>query len=237
MAMDDAADTYSAWKGWESDFAVEGRGDRPYFRREVRELLSPGTHDVLEVGFGNGSFLAFGTATGWKMSGTEMLPELIDAARSHGYDVRSAAELDDVPDESFDAVVALDVFEHIDPAHSVSFLEGLARTLKPNGRIILRFPNADSWLGNAFQNGDPTHVNAIGAVKMTFYARAAHLEIVDFRPATRRGFATSVIHGLHKVTAGTYISISAAVRRALHFPGLRIVLSTSDVVCVLKKGA
>jgi SAM-dependent methyltransferase len=238
MASDSDIGEYTNWKGWSrEDFGVEGRGDRPYYRRELRELVGDGTRQVLEIGFGNGAVLAFGRAQGWTMTGTELQPELVARAIEHGFDAHDSAALTDLPDAGFDGIIALDVFEHIDPEQSISFLSGLGRKLKPGGHIVLRFPNADGWIGNPFQNGDPTHVNAIGMLKMTYYAQAAGLRIASFRAAARRGFATSPIHGLHAVTAGTYARLSGAISGAIHFPGLPVVLSTSDVVCALTRDA
>ena len=230
--------SYSSWKGWaQEDFGVEGRGDRPYYQRELRELMGADTRKVLEVGFGNGSVLAFGRARGWVMTATELQPELVATAIRLGYDAHDSTAVDDLPDESYDGIVALDVFEHIPPEASIDFLTVLGRKLRVGGHIVLRFPNADSWLGNPFQNGDPTHVNAIGMVKMTYYARSAGLSVNSFRAAARRGFSTSAVHGLHALTAGNYLKLSAAISRALHFPALPIVLSTSDVVCALTRRA
>lgn len=234
----DVGGDYTNWKGWtQEDFGLEGRGDRAYYRRELRELMGVDTRRVLEVGFGNGAVLAFGRARGWSMTGTELQLELVATARSHGFDAHDSTAVDELPDAGFDGIIALDVFEHIVPDQSIEFLTALGRKLRVGGHIVLRFPNADSWLGNAFQNGDPTHVNAIGMVKMTYYARSAGLRIGSFRAAARRGFATSATHGLHSLTAGNYLKLSAAVSRALHFPALPVVLSTSDVVCALTRDA
>ena len=234
--MTSNAGEYTNWKGWaQEDFGIEGRGDRSYYQREFRELLGAETRNVLEVGFGNGAVLAFGRARGWTMTGTELQPELVATAIGRGYDAHEAAAVAQLPDAGFDGIIALDVFEHIPPEDSIDFLSTLGRKLRVGGHIVLRFPNADSWLGNAFQNCDPTHVNAIGMVKMTYYARAAGLRIGSFRAAARRGFATSAIHGIHSLTAGNYLKLTAAVSRALHLPAVPVVLSTSDVVCALTR--
>jgi SAM-dependent methyltransferase len=238
MTSDPVAGDYTSWKGWAPEgFGVEGRGDRPYYKRELRELMGADTQQVLEIGFGNGVVLAFGRARGWTMTGTELQPELVATANRRGFDAHDSATVDRLPDAGFDGIIALDVFEHISPDESIDFLTVLGRKLRVGGHIVLRFPNADSWLGNAFQNGDPTHVNAIGMVKMTYYARSAGLRIDSFRAAARRGFATSAVHGLHSMTAGNYLKLSAAVSKALHFPALPVVLSTSDVVCALTRDA
>ena len=234
--MTSNAGEYTNWKGWaQGDFGIEGRGDRSYYQREFRELLGAETRNVLEVGFGNGAVLAFGRARGWTMTGTELQPELVATAIGRGYDAHEAAAVAQLPDAGFDGIIALDVFEHIPPKDSIDFLTTLGRKLRVGGHIVLRFPNADSWLGNPFQNGDPTHVNAIGIVKMTYYAWSAGLRIGSFRAAARRGFSTSAAHGFHSLTAGNYLKPTAAVSRALHFPALPVVLSTSDVVCALAR--
>ena len=132
--------SYSSWKGWaQEDFGVEGRGDRPYYQRELRELMGADTRKVLEVGFGNGSVLAFGRARGWVMTATELQPELVATAIRLGYDAHDSTAVDDLPDESYDGIVALDVFEHIPPAASIDFLTVLGRKLRVGGHIVLRF--------------------------------------------------------------------------------------------------
>jgi len=231
---------YAQWKGWATGhtFGSLQRGDAEYFARELREVrrAAPVTR-VLEVGFGNAEFLRFCRDQGWEVSGTELQPELCSLAREAGFDAHPADELDRLPPGAFDLVAAFDVFEHIDPGSSINFLTSLRARLSDGGRILMRFPNADSWLGNAFQNGDPTHVNAVGYLKLSYYAQAAGLHISVFRGATRRGFRTSWVHGLHAVTAGAWISLMGRIRRAMYFPALPVVLSTSDVICMLTKPA
>ena len=125
------------------------------------------------------------------------------------------------------------MLEHIPQDTVAEFLAGLALKLRKGGKILFRYPNADSWLGNALQNGDPTHVNAIGYLKMTFFALQSGLEVVEFRGARRHGFATSLINGIYAMVAGPIIAVSSTITRALYFPGLPIVLSTSNVVCIV----
>ena len=227
---------YLDWKGWtsEADFGVVERGNVDYFTRELRDIeRATEVHDVLEIGFGQGQFLAFCRDRGWKVTGVELLPDLVAAASRAGFDARGADELAGLPDESFDLIAAFDVFEHIPPDQSEEFLANLRSKLRPNGRILLRFPNADSWIGLPFQNGDPTHTNAIGVLKMSYYATVCGLELTAFRGVKRRGFHTSVIHGVHRVTAGAFITVVAGIKKALYFPDLPVVLSTSNVIAVL----
>jgi len=233
-------DVYSRWKGWTDDaaFGHAKRGDDAYFLSELRDggPLPKGAA-VLEIGYGNGEFLDVARRQGWDVTGTELLPDLVEKARAAGFAAVAADRVGDLPDAGFDLIVAFDVLEHIPPEDTISFLGELVRTLKPNGTMILRYPNGDSALGNPFQNGDPTHVNAIGWLKMEFYASEAGLRITKYRGVRRRGFATSAVHGIHRLTAGVYATISGSVRRAIYLPALPVVLSSGNVVCILRRAA
>lgn len=229
---------YVRWKDWDEgrSFGFLDRGDEKYFVRELRESLHRGPlQDVLEIGFGNGAFLSFARRRGWNVVGLELLPELVEKARAAGFDARPADGLDDLPEASFDLVVAFDVFEHIPPEQSLPFLRSLRAAVRPGGLIVLRFPNADTWLGNPFQNGDPTHVNAIGLLKLQYYAANAELDLAAFRPVSRRGFSTSIVHGVHLLTGAVLARVVAALARAVFLPGLPIVLSTGNVLAVLRR--
>ncbi|MCS0499456.1 class I SAM-dependent methyltransferase [Protaetiibacter mangrovi] len=239
-ARDDEERPYTDWKRWGLDagFGVADAGDHDLFTRELRSIEKrTRIQDVVEIGYGNGTFLGYCRQRGWAVTGVELLPELREAAIATGYPAVADDEVDTLPEHAFDLVAAFDVFEHIDPTASIEFLRSLARRLRPEGAIILRFPNADSSLGNPFQNGDPTHVNAIGTLKLDFYAQQAGLEVVEFRGTRRRGFRTSPIHGIHRLTAAPIAIAAGAVRRAIHFPDLRVVLSSGNVVAILRPSA
>lgn len=231
------ASGYTGWKGWDAaKFAMLTRSDVDYFSREMREIVRQGpVRRVLEIGFGNGAFLSYCRSQEWDITGTELLPELVEVARAKGYDAYPADAIATLPDGAFDLVVAFDVFEHIPPDQSIDFLRSLSSKLTSDGVLLLRFPNVDTWIGNPLQYGDVTHVNAIGALKMQYYAGEAGLEIRRLRATKRRGFRSSVIHGLHAYTAGVAIKAIAGITKALYFPDLPVVLSSSSVVCFLGK--
>ncbi|MDZ4046021.1 MAG: class I SAM-dependent methyltransferase [Rhodoglobus sp.] len=228
---------YSQWKGWGSQhtFGQYTPGDADYYRRELRTATAIGrpVRDVLEVGFGDGAFLGYGRDQGWTMIGTELSTIQVEAGRRAGFDVHDSGHVEAIDDTSVDLIVLFDVLEHIEQDDIVGFLSGLRSTLRPDGRMLLRYPNADTWLGNALQYGDPTHVTEIGYYKMTYFAEAAGLEILEYRAPVRRGFRSSVVHGLHRLTAGPVIAASAAVKKALYYPGTPLVLSSVNAVCTV----
>jgi ubiquinone/menaquinone biosynthesis C-methylase UbiE len=54
--------------------------------------------------------------------------------------------LEGVPDDTYDMVAALDVIEHI--ADDKAALEGIARVLKPGGKLVMTVP-AHQWMWSA----------------------------------------------------------------------------------------
>lgn len=240
--MSERADgaNYSQWKGWGGDhtFGQFTPGDDDYFSRELRSATKGhSVADVLEVGFGDGSFLGYGRARGWRIAGTELSEHQVQRGVVAGYDVHAPEWVDTVPAESLDLIVAFDVLEHIPQDEIIDFLTHLASKLRPDGTMLLRYPNADSWLSNPLQHGDPTHVTEIGYFKMTYFAESSGLGILAYRAPVRRGFRSSLIHGLHRMIAGPIIATAAATRKALYFPGMPIVLSSHNAVCTLGRRA
>ena len=122
-----------------------------YFRGRLAVLLSvlervlpPPPRRLLELGCGTGNVLEalgrFGEAVG-----VERDPGLRAVGRAAGLDVRDGALPDDIPvaDAWADAVLLLDVIEHLDDDHAG--LRGALRTLRPGGVMVITVP-AYPWL-------------------------------------------------------------------------------------------
>jgi 2-polyprenyl-3-methyl-5-hydroxy-6-metoxy-1,4-benzoquinol methylase len=119
--------------------------------------LSPRT--LLDVGCGDGAFLAAMARRGWQVSGIDFDPVAVEAARNvHGLDVH-VATVESVVERgaTFDVVTASHVIEHVpDP---VQFLSHCRRLLRPGGRMVLKTPNVDSFgshrYGRAWRGLEP----------------------------------------------------------------------------------
>jgi SAM-dependent methyltransferase len=110
----------------------------------VRELPKrAGRPRLLDVGFGDASFLRAMGAAGWEVAGLEFDPKAVEAARDLGLEVAEAT-LETAPYEpgSFDAITLSHVIEHLhDP---VAALKTCFRLLRPGGMLWLATPNLDS---------------------------------------------------------------------------------------------
>lgn len=118
---------------------------------ECRHLpkLPVGGGRLLDVGCGNGAFLALARQTGWEVQGLDFDQGAVNAARSRGLDVRHGGiELLADVSNAYDVVTLSHVVEHVhDP---ITLLANIQRLLKPGGRLWLKTPNLASVGANEF---------------------------------------------------------------------------------------
>jgi len=172
---------YLEWKHWRPEnfgvLSTQENADFAALLRKAKVDLPDGSR-VLEIGFGNGTFLQFGRQRRWKMHGTEVNRGLLDCAWETGFPVTETDTLEPFPSQAFEMVAAFDVMEHIPLEALPGFLSEVRRVLKPDGVFVARFPNGDSPFGRHIQNGDVTHRTAIGSIRARFLAAQAGMYVV-----------------------------------------------------------
>jgi len=89
---------------------------------------------LLDLGCGEG-LLALLKRKDVYLAGIDLSPALVGMARRNGYDIASVGKLTELPfeDASFDYVVSLDVFGHIDFGEKDIVLSEIKRVLRPDG--------------------------------------------------------------------------------------------------------
>jgi len=168
---------YAQWKRWQGVFEVSER-DARYFAAEFRDMPLRGKR-VLEIGFGNGNFLAWAKSEGAEISGLEINPDMLAAAARHGYAARNAALGALVGEDArYDLIVAFDVIEHWDTDELMANVRHIAALLADGGMFLARFPNGHSPFGRVYQHGDFTHKSVISHYKIGYLATISHLDVV-----------------------------------------------------------
>jgi ubiquinone/menaquinone biosynthesis C-methylase UbiE len=107
---------------------------------------------VLDLGCGEG-LLALLKRKDVYLAGVDLSPDLLGMARRNGYDVASLGELTELPfaDASFDYVVSLDVFGHVDFADKDAVLAEIKRVLRPDGVTMHGIESLDRNLHPDYQ--------------------------------------------------------------------------------------
>jgi SAM-dependent methyltransferase len=177
--MSTSADPYADWKHWSAaDFGRHSPYDDRYYRWHLQragcDLQT--SLQVLEIGYGNGGFMGWLKAGGHAVCGVEANLQLVERAVAAGFE--AASSLQGIPRGApFDLIAAFDVLEHVPAGALQAFVEDLCLRLAPGGRLLLRFPNAESPFGLWMQQGDLTHVHALGLSKMRQLCAACGLQI------------------------------------------------------------
>lgn len=171
---------YDSWKGWDTtDFMTLTDLQRRYYDDELRQPSLDG-RDVLEIGFGAGTFLAWARERGASLYGTESLPALREIATAAGVHVLPIDLSSSLPDHEarFAAVVAFDVMEHLTIEQNRVLLDQVARLLADGGLYVARFPNGQSPFGRVYQHGDMTHRSTLSAEIIAQLVQSMPFEIV-----------------------------------------------------------
>jgi SAM-dependent methyltransferase len=111
---------------------------------------------VLDLGCGEG-LLALLKRKDVYLAGLDLSPELVEMARRNGYDAACVGLLTDLPfpDASFDYVVSLDVFGHIDFDEKDAVLREIKRVLRPDGVTLHGVESLDPKLHPDYHSMTP----------------------------------------------------------------------------------
>jgi len=230
---------YRSWKSWDSDgFGILDKRDSAYYKSEMSKS---GLNDlkglkVLEIGFGNGSFAAWCKQEGAHYSGTEIIPELVIAGQSAGYNVFNGdIGLDSIVEmNSIDLIVAIDVLEHFEIDDLQRAIAEAKLLLRSGGLIFARIPSGDSPFARFIQYGDLTHKTVLGSSAIRQIAGDIGFNVEQVREPTFLYF------GLH-LSAWIKRLIILFIRKLIFFFIIKLIMGngspilTPNLIFVFKK--
>lgn len=233
-AVTGAKEGYLRWKGWKAeDFGRFSASDAAYYAAELKRA-EVRSGRILELGFGNGGFAAWaGSRACFEYHGTEMDPELIARASDAGFDASDATSNWVEPD-SFDAIVAFDVLEHIPLADLPNLFSRIRDSLRRGGLFVARFPSGDSPFARHIQHGDVTHRTVLGTGIVQQLASGAGLTVIQIRPPVLPVWGLGLRKAVRRVGV---LLIRAIIGRMLRiaFLGNAPCVLTENMVIVLAK--
>lgn len=197
---------YQKWKLWNAnDFGQLSKQESLYFDNEM--AASFGTQviskRVIEIGFGNGSFATWAIAKGADYSATEIIPALVETAKTKGIDAyfSESGPLSEIYDaETADLIVAFDVLEHLELHQIKEMLRHCRIVLRQGGVLFARVPSGDSPFARAIQHGDITHCSILGSSAIRQLAVEMGYEVIEICepafPVAGLGFVTGLRRGL-----------------------------------------
>jgi len=107
--------------------------------------LTPDERNLFDIGYGNGFFLAVAQQRGWNVDGIDTSIKNMETAKKRfGLSLRQGYLNNLDIKIKADAVVMLDVVEHIDNPHQ--FIREASALLKPGGLLLIAVPNEHSLL-------------------------------------------------------------------------------------------
>ncbi len=139
---------------------------------------------ILDLACGAGKLLCFFKDNGYKnLTGIDISPDQVALARQVTTDVVQGNVLEHLEQNpaSYDLITAFDIIEHFHKDEVLRFLDGCYAALKPNGRLILQTPNADSPWGTMLRYGDFTHETCFNS-----NALSRLLQIIGFQQTEAR---------------------------------------------------
>ena len=193
---------------------------------------------ILDLGAGIGAFLNTMKEKNWEVVGIE--PD--EGAKSQAkklfdLDLANITVLDQLPENSFDAITLWHVLEHIHQLHQT--IERLKTLLKPNGKIFIAVPNYQSADANAYKlywaaYDVPRHLYHFTPKAMNILLQQHGLKIIAKKPMWFDSFYISLLSSKYKNQKTNWIGAGATGMRS----NLRALFNkdySSSLIYVIEK--
>jgi 2-polyprenyl-3-methyl-5-hydroxy-6-metoxy-1,4-benzoquinol methylase len=169
---------------------------------------------LLEVGFGNASFLQLAHAGGWEVYGAELsVPLVRHASEELGLPNIKLGSVEEsgYPDNFFDAVAAFNFIEHVPDPRTT--LQAMLRVLRPSGIVALTCPNISGiyhlLMPEILADNDPLKITWIPPHHVNYFNKSTLrtlLEDVGFVFVADESHRTNVLWQQFEVSTGPKVT-------------------------------
>jgi cyclopropane fatty-acyl-phospholipid synthase-like methyltransferase len=126
---------------------------------------------ILDLGCGNGAYLYFLQEAGyWNIAGADVSAHQVATAHQLGIVQAECADilpyLERTESDSVDAVLLIDVLEHLTLDQMLQIMDEVFRVLRSGGECLAHVPNAEGLYGMRVRYGDLTHERAFSPAAM-----------------------------------------------------------------------
>ena len=168
------------------------------------------TGSLMDIGAGTGAFANFMKTAKWTVTGLE--PDI--TARTVAYnkfqlELKSPAELFNLPENSFDAITMWHVLEHV---HNLDgYMNAFGKLLKQEGKLFIAVPNYTSYDASVYKEywaayDVPRHLYHFSPTSIKLLANKHNLNVIAIKPMWYDSFYISMISEQYKNRKGNLIS-------------------------------
>lgn len=235
-----------SWGRWLFGWMRPWRMKLDYYGRHLYTDSFPQRGQLLDVGCGNGAFLARAREMGWRVSGLEPDPKAVETCYSQGLDVLQG-ELGQSPaqwNENFDVITMSHCIEHV--VNPKLDLKLAYRLLRPGGVLWLACPNPRSlgslFYGRAWRELHPPYHLIIPSLEqlsqMLLESGFIEIEAVKRGIHARRALRESAENAYHAGGLGMKIrsTLAPAIRVLADLAATLSVHGGEEIVIIARRG-
>lgn len=212
-------------------------GRRSYIYSVIQNYLpSDKRSNVIDLGCGHGAYLLCLQELGYtECEGVDTSAEQIDAAKQLGLKRVYVGDIQEFltqhAEKSADAVLLIDVLEHIPGDELFPLLDAIYRILKPAGRLIIHVPNGHGIFAMGVRYGDMTHEFAFTSTSIQQLMRT-----VGFSQITAHE-EKPVVHSLNSMIRRIIWELGTLPTRLLYLAenGQRDIILSANMIVVAQK--